>query len=413
MSKVRIGDLVEFRRGISWSSAQERREPGENLVPVIRIPNIREHLDVSDLRWLSGVTGSQRNQFAASKGWILMVGSNGNPERIGNCVLLDEDSDFLFASFLVGLRPNPAVVHNRFLLFKLRSQDVRELLRVTVRGSTGLQNINLRALSRFKFELPGISEQRRIAEILDALDDQIEGTERVIAKLQLTGDGLLSDLLSGRTSRSARAPLDNIPKGWAVTQCRELCREITVGIVIRPVQYYRETGIPMLRSANVRSGQIVLDDLKFMSPSDHHRMSKTSVKPGDLVTVRTGYPGATAVIPIELPEANCIDIIVSRPGPRVVPEYLALWINSEFGKGQVLKVQGGLAQQHFNVSEMNSLRVALPPRPEQLKIVEVWAEHEARINAEIKVVEKLRLLKKGLEADLLTGRVRAPVEVAS
>ena len=283
---------------------------------------------------------------------------------------------------------------------------------------TTVRHLSERGIKQLKVLPLPLADQLRISEILDAQDDQIQGTERIIAKLRLAGEGLLNDLLAGRTtdehgsrtndlsSYSAQTPLENIPKGWSVAQCRELCREITVGIVIRPSQYYREVGIPMLRSANVRSDQIVLDDLKFMSSADHHRMSKTSVKPGDLVTVRTGYPGTTAVIPQELPEANCIDIIVSRPGPRVVSEYLALWINSDFGKGQVLKVQGGLAQQHFNVSEMNSLRVALPPHSEQKKIVELWAGHQARINKEIEVVEKLRLLRKGLEADLLTGRVR-------
>jgi type I restriction enzyme, S subunit len=315
-------------------------------------------------------------------------------------------------------------VDPHFLSHILRSAQVLNYAAGTAFG-TKMPRTSWSLIERVEVLSPPLAEQRRIAEILDAIDHQIRAAERVIAKLRLAGEGLLSDLLAGRTfeehggdsedlsSYSAPTPFENIPKGWAVAQCRELCREITVGIVIRPSQYYREAGIPMLRSANVRSGQIVLDDLKFMSSADHGRMTKTSVKPGDLVTVRTGYPGTTAVIPKELPDANCIDIIVSRPGPRVVPEYLALWINSEFGKGQVLKVQGGLAQQHFNVSEMNSLRVALPPRPEQLKIVEVWAEHEARTNAEIKVVEKLRLLKKGLEADLLTSRVRALVEVAS
>ena len=187
MTKIRIGDVVEFRRGISWSSIQEHREPGEALVPVLRIPNIGEQLDIADLRWLKGVTRSQRNQFAASRGWILMVGSNGNPERIGNCVLIDENSSFLFASFLVGLRPDPKRVDDRFFLYRLRAQDIRDLLRVTVRGSTGLQNINLRALSQFEIQLPEISEQRRIAEILDTLDDQIRLSDQIISKLELEG----------------------------------------------------------------------------------------------------------------------------------------------------------------------------------------------------------------------------------
>ncbi len=44
--------------------------------------------------------------------------------------------------------------------------------------------------------LPPLPEQRRIAEILDTLDEAIRKTEQVIAKLQQMKQGLLHDLLT-------------------------------------------------------------------------------------------------------------------------------------------------------------------------------------------------------------------------
>ncbi|MBM4781451.1 MAG: restriction endonuclease subunit S [Archangiaceae bacterium] len=143
-----------------------------------------------------------------------------------------------------------------------------------------------------------------------------------------------------------------------------------------------------------------------MSPKDHSRMAKSAVRPGDLVTVRTGYPGTTAVVAPEVTEANCVDIIITRPGPTVVAEYLATWVNSDFGKGQVLSRQGGLAQQHFNVGEMKELAIALPPLAEQQRISAVLRSTSDRISSEELTVSKLRRLKLGLMEDLLTGRVR-------
>ena len=87
---IPIGDIVEFRRGISWSSGQERRSPAVGRVPVLRIPNVGEELDITNLIWLNSVSAPQKQRFAATKGWILMVGSNGNPARIGDCVLIKE-----------------------------------------------------------------------------------------------------------------------------------------------------------------------------------------------------------------------------------------------------------------------------------------------------------------------------------
>jgi type I restriction enzyme S subunit len=264
-----------------------------------------------------------------------------------------------------------------------------------------------------------LPEQRQIAEVLDTVDEAIRKTEQIIAKLKQVKQGLLHDLLTRGIDDNGElcdpdrhpeqfkdSPLGRIPKEWEVSPCATLCREIVVGIVIKPTQYYRESGVPMLRSANVREGGVVIADLKFMSETDHARMGKSAVAPGDVVSVRTGYPGTTAVIPEDLARANCIDIIISRPGPRLLPGYLATWVNSELGKGQVLRGQGGLAQQHFNVGEMKQLLIALPSLVEQQQIVSIGTHQDSLLSAEQQAVEKLRLVKSGLMEDLLTGRVR-------
>ncbi|WP_368680816.1 restriction endonuclease subunit S [Rhodococcus opacus] len=322
---------------------------------------------------------------------------------------------------LKALHPAPHV-DARYLTHSL--QFIESKVDAVSVGST-VRGISVDQLMKFRVFAPQLSEQRRIAEILDTLDDQIRATEQVVAKLRLTKIGLINDLLTrgigsngtiramADTKEGKVTSLGFIPGSWEVQQCAELCREITVGIVIRPTQYYKPSGVPMLRSANVRADGLVLSDLVYMSPEDHAAMSKSAVGPGDVVTVRTGYPGTTAVVDDNLPAANCIDIIVSRPGPRILPEYLALWVNSEFGKGQVLRNQGGLAQQHFNVSEMKSLRVALPSVAEQRQIVEKLGQFDRRLSVEIGQITKLHSLKKGLMADLLTGGVPVEVEAAS
>ena len=129
------------------------------------------------------------------------------------------------------------------------------------------------------------------------------------------------------------------------------------------------------------------------------------------MTVRTGYPGTSCVVPPHLDGANCVDLIISRPGAEIVPEYFALWINSPFGRDQVLRVQGGLAQQHFNVGALKALRVAKPARDEQERIMEQLRMLDADIRVETDVHGKLSVLKSGLMTDLLTGRVRVPVDL--
>ena len=264
------------------------------------------------------------------------------------------------------------------------------------------------------------------AVVLDTVDEAIAKTEAVIAKLRQVRAGLLHDLLTRGLDQNGQlrdsianpeqfqdSPLGRIPKEWTVRSCQSLCREIVVGIVVKPAQYYVEDGVPVLRSANIREGGIQLSDLVFISPASNMQLSKSMLRTDDVVTVRTGYPGTTCVVPSHLDGANCVDLIISRPGKEIVPKFLALWVNSSFGKDQVLRVQGGLAQQHFNVGEMKTLLVARPEPDEQKAIVERLEALDSQIAVTTGEQAKLSLLKSGLMTDLLTGRVRVPEAIGT
>jgi type I restriction enzyme, S subunit len=316
--------------------------------------------------------------------------------------------------------PKTSEASLRFFGWYMGSAAFQRRLKQAATGST---NSHVRASPgetlTWQVAFPSPIEQRRIAKILDTLDEAIRRTERIIAKLKQIKQGLLHDLLTRgidengelrdpepHPEKFADSALGVMPRSWNVVSCRSICKEIVVGIVVKPAQYYREHGVPVLRSANVREHGIVLDDLVFMSEANHQILAKSALEPGDLVTVRTGYPGTTAVVPDTLPTANRVDIIISRPGESVRSDYLSLWINADLGKGQILKKQGGLAQQHFNVSEMKRLLVAVPPAEEQTNIADRVEALEGRLRVETAESSKLRLLKHGLMEDLLTGRVR-------
>lgn len=266
--------------------------------------------------------------------------------------------------------------------------------------------------------------QQRIATILTGIDTAIEKTEALIAKYHQIKAGLMHDLFTRGVlpNGQLRPPCEQapelyqetaigwIPKGWDVKQCADLCSRICVGIVIQPTQYYVEDGVPAFRSANVREDGIDPSNFVYISAESNRLLAKSQVKAGDIVSVRTGYPGTSAVIPPEFQGANCIDILISTPNEKVRSEYLCDWINSPFGKEQVLRQQGGMAQQHFNVGEMRELLVALPDLNEQERIRGKIKSVSGKLAIEKALAEKLRAQKSGLMHDLLTGKVPVKVE---
>lgn len=200
-----------------------------------------------------------------------------------------------------------------------------------------------------------------------------------------------------------------IPTDWHTGSCSAISDLITVGIVVRPTQYYAKQGVPALRSANIREDGIDDQDMVFISEKANALLSKSQVRTGDVLTVRTGYPGTSAVVPPSFAGSNCIDILITRPSNAVNSQYLSAWINSSLGKYQVLRNQGGLAQQHFNVGDLRNLVVALPPTlAEQEAIAEALSDGDALIESLEQLVAKKRQLKQGAMQELLAGKKRLP-----
>jgi type I restriction enzyme S subunit len=132
------------------------------------------------------------------------------------------------------------------------------------------------------------------------------------------------------------------------------------------------------RSANVLENRVNDKDWVYLSKEGHAANSKSILRTGDLLVVRSGAPGTACVVPPEFDGTNCIDIVFARPNTKlVIPEYLCALTNSSVGRRHVQGNQGGLALQHFNVGAFKRMQVLLPSLPEQRKIGEIlrtWDE---------------------------------------
>lgn len=198
--------------------------------------------------------------FRARRGTILLVGSNGNPDRVGNAVFIEEDEGFLFGSFLMGVRIlHHAEADPKFIFHLISSPRTQDLLTRSVQGSTGLRNLSGHAVQGIVVPAYPLPEQRRIAEILDTVDEAIRKTEQVIAKLKLIKQGLLHDLLTRGIDENGElrdpvrhpeqfkdSPLGRIPREWEVRPLSTFVRELAAGVSVnsddRPARA-GETGV--------------------------------------------------------------------------------------------------------------------------------------------------------------------------
>ncbi|USQ75656.1 restriction endonuclease subunit S [Ornithinimicrobium cryptoxanthini] len=172
---------------------------------------------------------------------------------------------------------------------------------------------------------------------------------------------------------------------WTSVRLAEVAA-VTVGHVGPMIDEYRDSGIPFLRSLNVRPHAIEMEDLRYIDEAFHGTLRKSALAPGDVVTVRTGKPGQTAMIPLSLPVANCSDLIITRPGPGLHGRWLSYylnWVTATHIDSHLV----GAVQQHFNIGSARSLVLDLPPLDEQRAIAEVLGALDDKIAANARLAE--------------------------
>jgi len=164
---------------------------------------------------------------------------------------------------------------------------------------------------------------------------------------------------------------------WPIKKLGDVVAGITVGHVGPMTTEYRPSGIPFLRSQNVRRLRIDPEGLCHIGEEFHAKLSKSRLKPGDVVVVRTGEPGTAAVVPGWLEDANCADLVIIRPG-NSNPRFIAYFINSATN-GKIADVVVGAVQQHFNVGAARELLIPTPCRKIQDGIAEVLGALDDKI----------------------------------
>jgi type I restriction enzyme, S subunit len=206
--------------------------------------------------------------------------------------------------------------------------------------------------------------------------------------------------------------LSELPEGWGWATFDQVSDRVTVGHVGSMKDEYIENGVPFLRSQNVRENNFDSKGLKFISREFHKKLKKSSLQPGDLVVVRSGDVGVSCVIPENLKEANCSDLIIVKQPYGIFSQYGAFYMNS-IAQSRINAKKVGVALIHFNTKSMAEMPISLPPIGEQNRIVSeietrlsICDKMEETIAESLQKAESLRqsILKKAFEGKLLNEK---------
>ena len=200
-----------------------------------------------------------------------------------------------------------------------------------------------------------------------------------------------------------------IPENWEVKPLKYLSPNQCVGVVVNPSTYFDGNGaVPFLVGSNIGENCIDGQSAQRINDASNQRLSSTRLTAGDLVTVRVGDPGVTAVVPPELEGCNCASMMIVRQHSSFNSQWLCYVMNSRQGRLQVENVQYGTAQKQFNISDAVNFSYPVPPLPEQRAIATALSDVDAFILAQDTLIAKKRDIKQAAMQQLLTGKQRLP-----
>jgi type I restriction enzyme S subunit len=312
---------------------------------------------------------------------------------------------------IAGIIPQKDKLLNTFLYYVLK-HNKHILLRYA--NQTTIMEVRPNIIKeRFKFPLPPLPEQRKIAEILETVDNAIEKTEKIIEKYKRIKQGLMQDLLtkgidekgnirSEKTHKFKDSPLGRIPEEWEVVRLGDVGEIITGSTPpTQNAEYYGDEYL-FISAEDIQDKKYIENTTKKLTKLGMNIQRK--IPPMSICVVCIASIGKVAITKYECSTNQQINTII--PNLKIYdPEALYYFIN--FHIQSPLRIEAGLqAVPIVKKSAFSKILIPLPPLSEQKRIAEILSQIDQAIEKEEKYKEKLERLKKGLMEDLLTGKVR-------
>lgn len=364
-----------------------------------------------------------RKPFVRHSDILLEKSGGGDVTPVGAVAIVTAPALAACSNFLARLRANESGVEPRFIWRFLSALHASPEIWSLFKQTTGIQNIDMGALSTLAVPYPDLLEQCCISDWLDLQTTRIDKRRELLAKKR----GLLNALRTATISESTSLGLHRsvvmkfsgvdevgcIPQHWRVFRLKAMTSKIGSGKTpLGGSSVYSSSGVAFLRSQNIWDDGIRLDDVVYISDQIHHAMNSTAVKPKDILLNITGASiGRTALVPEGFPKANVSQhVCIIRLRNKGMAEYVALSLLSQFTKAQIAVDQIGAARDGLNFKSIGQLPIPMPPgEVERKQIVDCVTNRVSKIDHQITLIDQLDNLlqeqRKAIIHEAVTGKI--------
>lgn len=209
-------------------------------------------------------------------------------------------------------------------------------------------------LKRLRVPIPPLTEQRRIAQLLDQADTLRRQRRRSIDVAAACVQALFAEMFSGST---------DLAENIALAELVEPSRPITYGI-LKPGPDI-PGGVPYVRVVDIENGEIIADGLRRTSTTIASEYKRSVLAPGDLVMSIRGHIGRLAAVPDKLAGAN-----ITQDSARLAirdfdPRYVMEAIRAPSIQRWMSRRVKGVAVQGINLADVKRIPIPAATRRAQ------------------------------------------------
>ncbi|SFE02580.1 type I restriction enzyme, S subunit [Lentibacillus persicus] len=371
-----------------------------------------------DIPWLTptDVTRNNKNHLSETENYITAVGLRNSSAK-----LIPENNVLMTSRATIGksiINKIPMTTNQGFANFicnreKVRSEYLLYLLNSKAKkfeqlgsGST-FKEISKGELKSFVVDLPPIIEQQKIAAILSSVDEAIEKTEQIIEQTEKVRKGLMQQLLTKGVGHKnfKKTLIGNIPDSWELKRFKDICRIVNGQVDPKQMPY---SHMPHIGNANIEkfTGEVLSYKTakqegqtsgKYLFDHKHVLYGKINPHFG-----KVAYPGFNGIC--------SADVYPIEPSEGILPMYLKEVLLSHRFISYTTSVSGRTGIPKVNRKDLDPFLIPVPPLDEQKKIIDIIGNVEERLKNENLKQDKLKEIKQGLMQQLLTGKVRVPID---
>lgn len=351
----------EVARGTEIGSSKKVVQTDDVLLSRI-VPHIRR-------AWIVGHQSSRRQ--IASGEWIIFRGKEIWPNYVKHFLVSDP-------------------FHRQFML--------------TVSGVGG-SLLRARPTEVYKIEipLPPLTEQKRIAAILDAADDlrtkRRESLSQLDALLQSTFLDMFGD-----------------PDGseWEMAKIADVIEDRKGSIRTGPFgsqllhSEFVDAGVAVLGIDNAVQNEFQWRERRFISPSKYRQLERYTVFPGDVLITIMGTCGRCAIVPEDIPTAIntkhlcCITLDWSKCFPEFLHSYFLL---HPIARQYLIRTAKGSIMDGLNMGIIKSMPIPLAPIALQSGFVRIFREIHEQKRLYRTQIEELDTLFASLQSRAFRGEL--------